>query len=202
LVIATKAGFRRPGPDDWRVDCRPEALRAGLEGSLKRLGVERIDLWQLHRIDRKVPRKEQFDAIREFRQQGLVRHIGLSEVEVADIGEAQTYFQVATVQNHWHPRARGSDDVLAYCEDHTIGFLPWAPLGSGALARASSVLAGIAKAKGATPSQVAIAWSLRKSPVVVAIPGTGKLAHLEENVAAAGIALTEAEMAEIETLGR
>jgi aryl-alcohol dehydrogenase-like predicted oxidoreductase len=202
ITVATKAGFQRFGPDDWRVDCRPEVLRRGLEGSLRRLGVERIDLWQLHRIDTKVPRKEQFDAIRTFRKEGLVRHVGLSEVSVEDIREAQHHFQVVTVQNHYHPRARASDDVLAYCEDHTIGFLPWAPLGSGALARPKSVLADIARAKGATPSQVAIAWSLRRSPVVLAIPGTGNLAHLEENVAAAGLELSGADMAEIDALAR
>ena len=202
LVIATKAGFQRPGPNDWRVDCRPEALRRGLEGSLKRLGVEQIDLWQLHRIDRKVPRKEQFDVIRAFRREGLVRHVGLSEVSVEDIRDAQHYFQVVTVQNHYHPMARGSDDVIAYCENHTIGFIPWAPLGSGALARGASALSEIAKAREATPGQIAIAWSLRKSPIVLAIPGTSRVRHLEENTAAAEIALTDDEFAAIEALGR
>lgn len=201
LVIATKAGFQRSGPDRWTIDCRPEVLRRGLEGSLKRLGVERIDLWQLHRIDPRVPRKEQFDTIREFRKEGLVRHVGLSEVSVDDIREAQHYFQVVTVQNHYHPREKTSEDVLRYCEDHTIGFIPWAPLGSGRLAGADSELSAIAKAKGASPSQIAIAWSLRKSPVVLAIPGTSKVAHLEENVAAAGIALTDAEFEALEALG-
>lgn len=201
LVIATKAGFQRSGPDRWHVDCRPEVLRAGLEGSLRRLGVEQIDLWQLHRIDSKVPRKEQFDAIREFRRQGLVRHVGLSEVSVEDIREAQHYVQVVTVQNQYHPKSRGSDDVLAYCEAHTIGFIPWAPLGSGALARPGSALDSIARAKGATPSQLAIAWSLRKSPVILAIPGTSKVKHLEENIAAADLTLTDAEFEALEDLG-
>ncbi|HHY48566.1 MAG TPA: aldo/keto reductase [Alphaproteobacteria bacterium] len=198
LVIATKAGFQRPGPDNWRMDGRPEALRRGLEGSLKRLGVERIDLWQLHRIDPKVPRREQFDAIRAFRKEGLVRHVGLSEVSVEDIREAQHYVQVVTVQNRFHPRDTASADVLAYCENHTIGFIPWAPLGSGRLARPDSALAEFAKRKGATPSQVAIAWSLRKSPVIIAIPGTGRVEHLDENTAAAALALSDGEMAEIE----
>lgn len=202
LVIATKAGFQRPGPDDWRVDCRPEALRRGLEGSLKRLGVKQIDLWQLHRIDSKVPRKEQFDAIREFRQQELVRHVGLSEVSVEDIRDAQHHFQVVTVQNRYHPAARSSDDVLAYCENHTIGFIPWAPLGSGRLVQPGSALEAMADAKGATPSQLAIAWSLRKSPVILAIPGTGKVKHLEENTAAAEITLTDAEFEELDGLAR
>lgn len=201
IVIATKAGFQRPGPDDWRMDGRPEVLRRGIEGSLGRLGVERIELWQLHRIDPRVPRKEQFDAIREFRREGLVRHVGLSEVSVEDIREAQHYFQVVTVQNRYHPAARSSDDVLAYCENHTIGFIPWAPLGSGALARAGSALEQVAAAKGATPGQIAIAWSLRKSPVILAIPGTGKLAHLEENTAAADISLSDEEFAVLEAIG-
>lgn len=201
MVIATKAGFQRHGPDDWRMDGRPASLRAGLEGSLKRLGLEQIDLWQLHRIDPRVPRQEQFEAVREFRQQGLVRHVGLSEVSVEDIRDAQHYFQVVTVQNRYNPTARGSDDVLAYCEAHTIGFIPWAPLGSGAHARPGSALERIAKAKGVTTSQLALAWSLRKSPVILAIPGTGKVAHLEENTAAAGITLTDAEFAALEDLG-
>lgn len=200
MVIATKAGFQRPGPDDWRMDGRPEALRRGLEGSLRRLGLEQIDVWQLHRIDPKVPRKEQFDAIRDFRKEGLVRHVGLSEVSVADIKEAQDYFQVVTVQNRYSPDARESDDVLAYCETHTIGFIPWAPLGSGRLARAGSALAEIAAKKNVTPSQLALAWSLRKSPVILAIPGTGKVAHLEENTAAAGIGLSDAEFEAIDRL--
>lgn len=200
IVVATKGGFVRPGPDDWRIDCRPERLRTELEGSLKRLGVEQIDLWQLHRIDRKVPRKEQFDAIHEFRREGLVRHVGLSEVSVEDIKEAQNHFQVVTVQNRYSPTARESDDVLAYCESHTIGFIPWAPLGSGALTRANSVLSTVAKVRGATPGQIAIAWSLKKSPVILAIPGTGKVAHLEENTAAAGIALSDRDFSAIEDI--
>jgi pyridoxine 4-dehydrogenase len=202
MIIATKAGFQRPGPDDWRMDGRPEVLRRGLEGSLKRLGVEQIDLWQLHRIDPKVPRKEQFEAIRAYRKEGLVRHVGLSEVSVEDIRDAQHYVQVTTVQNRYHPTSRSSDDVLAYCENHTIGFIPWAPLGSGRLAQPNSVLAEVAKARGATTSQIAIAWSLNKSPVILAIPGTGQVAHLEENVAAAEIQLSDAEMAAIEGLSR
>lgn len=202
LVIATKAGFQRHGPDDWRVDCRPEVLRRGLEGSLKRLGVEQIDLWQLHRIDSSVPRAEQFEVIREFRDAGLIRHVGLSEVDVEDIAEAQDYFPVASVQNYYHPGARYSDDVLAFCAANGIGFIPYAPLASGSLARRGSELAKLAAAKGATPSQIAIAWALRLSPVVLPIPGTSQVAHLEENVAAAGIELTDADMAAIERLGR
>ncbi|MDR3474783.1 MAG: aldo/keto reductase [Devosia sp.] len=193
LVIATKAGLQRSGPDRWEQDGRPEVLRRGLEGSLKRLGVERIDLWQLHRIDPKVPRKEQFDAIHEFRQQGLVRHVGLSEVGVADIEDAQNHFQVVTVQNRYSPAARGADAVLEYCTEHTIGFIPWAPLGSGSLAAGASTLEEIARKHKATTGQIALAWLLRRSPVMLPIPGTGKVAHLEENVAAAAIELSDDE---------
>jgi len=191
VVIATKGGLQRSGPDAWQQDGRPEVLRRGLEGSLKRLGVEQIDLWQLHRIDNKVPRKEQFDVIREFRKEGLVRHVGLSEVGVADIEEAENYFQVVTVQNRYSPAARGFDAVLEYCEDHTIGFIPWAPLGSGRLASGASTLEAVAKKYGATTGQIALAWLLKRSPVMLPIPGTGKVAHLEENVAAAGIELSD-----------
>jgi aryl-alcohol dehydrogenase-like predicted oxidoreductase len=191
LVIATKAGLARSGPDRWESSGRPEVLRRALEGSLKRLGLEQIPLWQLHRIDTKVPRKEQFEAIREFRKEGLIRHAGLSEVGVADIEEAQNYFQVVTVQNRYSPAARGADAVLEYCTDHTIGFIPWAPLGSGSLASGAGSLEAIAKKYQATTGQVALAWLLRRSPVMLPIPGTGKVAHLEENVGAAGITLSD-----------
>lgn len=201
LVIATKAGLQRPGPDDWRVDCRPERLRAGLEGSLKRLGVERIDLWQLHRIDPKVDRKLQFETIASFRDEGKIRHVGLSEVSVADIEEARRYVPIATVQNRYGPTDRHSDDVLAYCTEHGIGFIPWAPLGSGRLARVGSVLEAVAKRNDATTSQVAIAWALQRSPVVLMIPGTSKVAHLEQNTAAAALRLSPADIAELDRLG-
>jgi pyridoxine 4-dehydrogenase len=202
IVVATKAGFQRSGPDRWTVDGRPEVLRRGVEGSLKRLGVDRIDLWQLHRIDSRVPRKEQFDVIREFRKEGLVRHVGLSEVSVEDIREAQHYFQVVTVQNRYNPTDRDtSDPVLKYCASHTIGFLPWAPLGAGSLARSKSTLAIFTtNHPGATTSQIALAWSLRKSPVVIAIPGTSSVSHLEENVAAAELTLLEKEYSQIEDI--
>lgn len=202
LVIATKAGFQRPGPDAWRMDGRPETLRRGLEGSLKRLAVERIDLWQLHRIDPKVPRREQFETVRGFQEEGLIRHIGLSEVSVADIEEARRYFPVATVQNRYHPAARGSDRVLDYCEKNAIGFIPWAPLGSGALAGGGSALGAIAGRYGATPAQIALAWALRRSPVMLPIPGTGKVGHLEENTAAASIELSDEDFAELNGLGK
>jgi aryl-alcohol dehydrogenase-like predicted oxidoreductase len=195
LVIATKGGLQRSGPDAWSTDGRPEVLRRGLEGSLKRLGVEQIDLWQLHRIDDRVPRKEQFDAIHQFRREGLVRHVGLSEVGVADIEEAQNYFQVVTVQNRYSSAARGSEAVLEYCENHSIGFIPWAPLGSGSLTKPGSALDSIAKKYGVTSGQIALAWLLKRSPVMLPIPGTGKVAHLDENVAAAAIQLSDDDFA-------
>jgi len=197
LVIATKGGLQRSGPDRWEMDGRPDMLRRGLEGSLKRLGVARIDLWQLHRIDPKVPRDEQFDAIRQFRKEGLVRHVGLSEVGVADIEEAQNHFQVVTVQNRYSPAARGADAVLDYCTEHTIGFIPWAPLGSGSLAKDAATLESIARKHGATTGQIALAWLLQRSPMMLPIPGTGKVAHLEENVGAAAIRLSEEDAAAI-----
>ena len=193
LVIATKGGLQRSGPDIWDMNGRPDVLRRGLEGSLKRLGIEQIPLWQLHRIDPKVPRKEQFDVIHEFRKQGLVRHVGLSEVSVADIEEAQNHFQVTTVQNRFSPAARGADAVLEYCEAHTIGFIPWAPLGSGSLATGAASLEALAKKYGATSGQIALAWLLKRSPVMLPIPGTGKVAHLEENVAAVNIELSDTD---------
>ena len=197
LVIATKGGHQRPGPDRWQMDGRPEVLRKGLEGSLKRLRIERIDLWQLHRIDPKVPPDEQFDAIAQFRKEGLVRHVGLSEVGIADIEAARKHFPVVTVQNRYSPAARGADAVLDYCAAHAIGFIPWAPLGSGSLARGAATLDGIAKKYGATTGQIALAWLLLRSPVMLPIPGTGKVAHLEENVGAAAIRLSEEDAAAI-----
>jgi len=191
IVIATKGGFQRSGPDRWEMDGRPEVLRRGLEGSLKRLGLEQIPLWQLHRIDPKVPRKEQFDAIHEFRREGLVRHVGLSEVGVADIEDAQNHFQVVSVQNRYSPAARGFDAVLEYCEDHSIGFIPWAPLASGALASGAATLEKLAAKYHATTGQIALAWLLKRSPVMLPIPGTSKVAHLEENVAAVSIQLSD-----------
>jgi aryl-alcohol dehydrogenase-like predicted oxidoreductase len=201
FVIATKAGFKRPGPDNWRSDCRPDQLLAGLEGSLARLGIERIDLWQLHRVDPNVDRRVQFETFAAARAAGKVRHVGLSEVSVADIEEARKYVPIATVQNRYGPTDRHSDDVLAYCTEHGIGFIPWAPLASGRLAKADSVLAAVAARNGATTSQVAIAWALQRSPVVLMIPGTSKVAHLEENTAAAGLQLSAADIAELDRLG-
>lgn len=191
LVIATKGGFMRGGPNQWTTNGRPEHLRQALHDSLRRLKLERIDLWQLHRIDAKVPRNEQFAAVAEFIQQGLVRHVGLSEVTVEEIEAAEKYFPVASVQNRYSVDSRGSESVLDYCEKKSIGFIPWAPLASGALARDGASVAEIAARYGATPGQIALAWMLKRSPAMLPIPGTSKLAHLEENVGAAAIILSE-----------
>ena len=198
LVIATKAGFRRSGPDMWHVDCRPEHLIAQAHESRRKLGVDQIALWQLHRIDSRVPRKEQFAAVKQLLDEGVIAHAGLSEVSVEDIIEAGEYFRVATVQNAYNMEDRGSDDVVDFCEAGGIGFIPYYPLGgSGELARAGGKLAKLAKEKGATPGQLALAWLLKRSPVILPIPGTSQVAHLEENVAAREITLTDAEFASL-----
>jgi pyridoxine 4-dehydrogenase len=202
MLIATKGGLERPGPDIWVPNGRPEFLRADLEKSLRQLAVERIDLWQLHRIDPKVPADEQFSVIASFIKEGLVRHAGLSEVSVADIEAASRFFQVATVQNRYNLADRGSEDVLAYCERKDIGFIPWFPLAAGELAKPGALLDRIANERKATQGQIALAWLLRKSPVMLPIPGTSKVKHLEENVAATGINLTDAEFSELEAAAR
>lgn len=201
LVIATKAGYQRPGPDVWHIDCRPDVLKRGIEGSLKRLGVERIDLWQLHRIDTKVDRRAQFEVLRWAQEQGIVRHVGLSEAGVDDIRQAMDYAPITTVQNRFGPTFRTYDDVLAYCTANGIGFIPWGPLEFGELAQAGSVLEAVARRNGASTSQVAIAWALQRSPVVVMIPGTSRVKHVDENTAAAALRLSDADIAEIDALG-
>jgi aryl-alcohol dehydrogenase-like predicted oxidoreductase len=193
LLIATKGGFERTGPDVWVTNGRPDHLRNALKGSLKRLGVERIDLWQLHRIDSKVPQAEQFEAVRDMQKEGLIRHIGLSQVSVAEIKAAQAVFKVATVQNLYNLGDRSSEDVLDYCEAQNIGFIPWFPLAAGKLARPGSSLDTLTKRLKATPGQVALAWLLKRSPVMLPIPGTGKVAHLDENVAGASLELSDAD---------
>jgi len=202
LVIATKGGLLRPGPDSWVPQGRPDYLIDQARKSLDKLGVTHIDLWQLHRIDPKVPQGEQFGAIKSLLDQGIIRHAGLSEVSVAEIEAASKVFKVATVQNRYNLGDRSSEDVLDYCEQHGIGFIPWYPLAAGELARPGTPLDAVAKAHGATPSQIALAWVLKRSPVMLPIPGTSKVAHLEENVAAAGIALTDAEFAELDRFGK
>lgn len=202
LLIATKGGLTRGGPDDWGQDGRPEKLIADAKGSLKRLGVEQHKLWQLHRIDSKVPANEQFHAVKSLLDQGIIAHAGLSEVSVADIKAAQKVFPVATVQNLYNLANRQSEEVLKYCEANNIGFIPWYPLNAGELAREGSVLDKIAKAKGAAPSQIALAWVLKRSPVMLPIPGTGKVKHLEENTQAAAIELTADEFDALDKAGR
>jgi pyridoxine 4-dehydrogenase len=198
LLIATKAGLTRQGPDRWLSNGRPAYLIAQAKGSLQKLGVERIDLWQLHRIDPGVPRDKQFAAVRQLLDEGIIRHAGLSEVSVADIEAARRVFPVATVQNRYNLVDRGSEDVLAYCAANNIGFIPWFPLAAGELTRPGGLVDRIASAHGATAGQVALAWLLQHSPVILPIPGTLRVAHLEENVAAAGLSLTPEEMAELD----
>ncbi len=201
IAIATKGGYTRPGPNQWAHDGRPEALRAAVQGSCKVLGVERIDLWQLHRIDPNVPRAEQFDAIAALQQEGLIRHAGLSEVSIEVIEEAQRHFPVASVQNGYHLIERKNEPVLEYCEQHGIPFIGYFPLATGALAQPGSILAHVANELGITPAQTAIAWYLRRSPQLVVIPGTANPAHLRENIGAAHIALTDDQFAKIARVG-
>jgi pyridoxine 4-dehydrogenase len=193
LLIATKAGFTRSGPDMWHINCRPEHLIAQAHKSRRQLGVEQIGLWQLHRIDSRVPRAEQFGAVKQLLAQGVIAHAGLSEVSVEDIKQASKVFRVATVQNSYNMADRGSDDVVDYCEANGIGFIPYYPLGGGGELARSAKLKKIALARGAAAGQVALAWLLKRSPVMLPIPGTSKVAHLGENAGAAKIELTEAE---------
>jgi aryl-alcohol dehydrogenase-like predicted oxidoreductase len=197
-VIATKGGLTRQGPGEWYPVGRGAYLQQCVQMSLRRLGVDRIDLWQLHRIDPDTSREEQFETIARMRADGYIRHVGLSEVSVADIEEAQRYFPVATVQNQYNLVDRKSEAVLDYCEQHNIGFIPWFPLAAGDLAKPGSALSTIAQRLGATPSQVALAWTLKRSPVMLPIPGTSRADHLEENVAAANLVLSDADFAELD----
>jgi aryl-alcohol dehydrogenase-like predicted oxidoreductase len=202
MLIATKAGFRRPGPGVWEMDGRPEYLRKEAIRSCQKLGLDQIGLWQLHRIDPKVPRDEQFAAVKSLLDDGIVRHAGLSEVSVADIEAASKVFTVATVQNRYNLVDRGSQAVLDHCETKGIGFIPWYPLASGDLAKPGSLLDSIAKRHQAAPSQIALAWVLKRSPVMLPIPGTSKVSHLEENVAAVNIVLSEEEFSALDREGK
>jgi pyridoxine 4-dehydrogenase len=201
-VIATKAGLARTGPDEWIALGRAEYLIQQAYTSCRKLGVERIDLWQLHRIDPKVPREEQFGAVKRLLDTGVIRHAGLSEVSVADIKAASKVFKVATVQNRYNLVDRASEDVLDYCTEHGIGFIPWFPLAAGDLASPGSVLDSIAKRYEAAPSQVALAWMLKRSPVMLPIPGTSKVAHLEENVAGVSIELSDEDFEALDKAGK
>jgi pyridoxine 4-dehydrogenase len=202
IVVATKGGLTRQGPDIWLPLGRPEYLRQCALMSARRLGVEHIDLWQLHRIDARVPRDEQFDAIAQMQQEGLIRHVGLSEVNVEEIQAAQKFFKVATVQNMYNLVSRQSEDVLDYCTRSNIGFIPWFPLASGNLAQPGSLLDELVKKHDTTPSGIALAWILKRSPVTLPIPGTAQVRHLEENVAGVNVALSDNEFAALDELGR
>jgi pyridoxine 4-dehydrogenase len=202
IVVATKAGLTRHGPDIWRAVGRPEYLRQQLLLSLRHLKVQSIDLWQLHRIDPKVPRDEQFSAIAEMQREGLIRHVGLSEVTVEEIEAAGRYFEVATVQNLYNLANRRSEDVLAHCEKRKIGFIPWYPLAAGDLSRPGGILESLSRKLSVTPSQVALAWALRKSPVMLPIPGTSQVRHLEENTKAADVVLSDEDFRALDALGR
>jgi pyridoxine 4-dehydrogenase len=187
LVIATKGGFDRPGPDRWVENGRPEHLISACEGSLRRLRLDRIDLYQLHRIDPKVPAEDQLGTLKNLQAQGKIKHIGLSEVSVSQIQLAQTIVDVVSVQNRYSVTDRGSEDVLEYCARRKIGFIPWFPLAAGRLSGSRSAIGNIATKANATPSQVALAWLLWRSPVILPIPGTSRVEHLEENVRAADL---------------
>lgn len=200
VIIATKGGLTRQGPDQWEPVGRPAYLRQCVQMSLRRLGVDRIDLWQLHRIDPHVPTAEQFGEIAELQREGLIRHVGLSEVTVDDVRAAREHFDVVSVQNLYNVGARTSEELLQYSQERGIGFIPWFPLGGRALVAADSPLAAIAARVGATPGQVALAWLLRHSPVMLPIPGTGSIAHLEDNCAAALVELDDATKAELDRL--
>jgi pyridoxine 4-dehydrogenase len=202
LVIASKGGLTRHGPDIWAPLGRPEYLRQCVLMSMRRLGVDHIDLWQLHRIDPKTPRDETFAEIAKMQKEGLIRHVGLSEVSVEEIEAARKHFPVATAQNLYNLVNRQSEAVLDYCEKHDIGFIPWYPLASGSLAKPGSSLDAIAKSHDVAIGAIALAWLLKRSRVMLPIPGTGNVDHLVENVAGAHVKLSDAEFAEMDRVGR
>ncbi|HXE59524.1 MAG TPA: aldo/keto reductase [Gemmatimonadaceae bacterium] len=191
LVIATKAGLTRGGPGDWKPVGRPEYLRQDAEMSLRRLGLERIDLFQLHRIDPQVPLADQVGELALLQKEGKIRHIGLSEVTIAELEQAQRYATIVSVQNKYNLAERTAEALLDHSAKHGIGFIPWFPLATGALAKEGSVLQKLSKRLGATPSQLALAWLLHRSPVMLPIPGTSKVKHLEDNMAAATLTLSD-----------
>jgi aryl-alcohol dehydrogenase-like predicted oxidoreductase len=197
VVIATKAGLERPGPDNWVVNGKPAHLKSACEGSLRRLRVDHIDLYQLHRIDPKVPADDQIGAMKDLQAQGKVRHIGLSEVTVPQIEHARSIVPIVSVQNRYSVSDRGAEDVVKYCEREEIGFIPWFPLAAGQLAGTESAVSHVASRVKASPSQVALAWLLARSRVILPIPGTSTLAHLEDNVAAASLKLDADAMREL-----
>lgn len=198
MLIATKAGLMRTGPGQWPTNGHPDYLIAQAKGSLKKLGVDQIGLWQLHRIDPKISRDDQFGAIRRLLDEGIILHAGLSEVSVEDIEAARRVFPVSTVQNRYNLADRGSEDVLNYCTSNQIGFIPWFPLAAGELTQPGGVVDRIAKAHRAKPTQIALAWLLQHSRVILPIPGTTEVSHLEENVVAASLSLTAKEIANLD----
>jgi pyridoxine 4-dehydrogenase len=202
MLVATKAGLTRSGPDRWTPNGQPDYLIGQARKSLTKLGVEKIGLWQLHRIDPAVPRDEQFGAVKTLLDEGVVEHAGLSEVSIDDIEAASKVFNVATVQNRYNLVDRASEDVVDYCTLHGIGFIPWFPLAAGDLARPGSLLDNLANQHGGVPSQIALAWVLKRSPVMLPIPGTSKVSHLEENVAAAEIDLSDADFEALDREGK
>lgn len=202
LVIATKGGFDRPGPNEWVENGKPEHLRAACEGSLRRLRLDRIDLYQLHRIDPKVPAEDQVGTLKDLQAQGKIKHIGLSEVSVRQIQHARTIVPIVSVQNRYSITDRGSEDVLEYCEKEKLGFIPWFPLAAGRVSGPDGPIGRIAAQWKATPSQVALAWLLARSPVMLPIPGTSKVKHLEENVAAAELKIDANAVRELDALAR
>jgi aryl-alcohol dehydrogenase-like predicted oxidoreductase len=202
MAIATKGGLVRHGPDQWLPVGRPEYLKQCVLMSLRRLKLERLDLWQLHHIDAKVARNEQFEALAGMQREGLIRHLGLSNVSVEDVRAARGYFRVATVQNLYNLVNRESEAVLDYCEKEGIGFIPWYPLAAGELAAPGGVVDEIARRRGVSRSAVAIAWLLRRSPVMLPIPGTATVEHLTENVAGAGLQLSDDEFRTLDARGK
>jgi pyridoxine 4-dehydrogenase len=200
LVIATKGGLERPGPNRWVENGRPEYLRRQLEGSLRRLKLDRIDLWQLHRVDPKVTADEQFGAMREFQREGLVRHLGLSEVSAADIERARAVVPIVSIQNRYNVSDRKWEGEVDYCEREQMGFIPWFPLSAGTLGEGGA-LHRVAQRHGATVYQIALAWLLARSPAMLVIPGTSSVGHLEENIAAAELRLTRRDVADLNHIG-
>ena len=199
LIVATKAGLTRQGPNKWLPVGRPEYLVQQVEMSLRLLKTDVIELWQLHRIDAKVPVEESLGAIADLQKQGKIRHVGLSEVKPAEIDQARKVLEIVSVQNLYNVGDRQHEDVLTYCEAHGIAFIPWFPVAAGKLAQPGGKLDEVSKRHGATVSQLSIAWLLHRSPVIIPIPGTSSVAHLEENMKAAELSLSNAEMQEIET---
>ena len=202
LVIATKGGYERPGPNQWVENGKPEHLRSACEGSLRRLRLERIDLYQLHRIDPKVPAEDQLGTLKDLQTQGKIKHIGLSEVSVRQIQHARTIVPIVSVQNRFSVADRGSEDVLEYCEKEKMGFIPWFPLAAGRVSGPESAISRIAARWRASPSQVALAWLLARSPVMLPIPGTSKVEHLEENVAAVELKIDANKMLDLDRMAR